>query len=124
MTAIYQFAGSAVSLIAAVWCFKTVQPYRRAIDEALGDRLKIPERVYPLYGSAYLNGFISTAAREPTAFGESALDLYIRPTLLWTDVGFAIFCAGFSGLFWWGLANLIAARRIGSNSSCSSSSSC
>jgi hypothetical protein len=106
VTPIYQFAGSIVFLIAAAWCFKANQPYRRAIDQTLGVGLTIPERVYPVYGAAYLNEFILAAAARPTVFGKSALDVYIHPTLLWIDVGFAFFCAGFSAFFWWGLLSL------------------
>jgi hypothetical protein len=105
---IYAFAGSSVALVAAAWCFKANQAYRGAIDDALGATLNVPERVYPFYGAAYLNRFISTAARRPTVFDRSALALYIRPTLLWIDVGFAIFCAGFSALFWWALTRLFS----------------
>lgn len=112
MIPIYAFAGSVVAFVAAAWCFKANQAYRGAIDKALGRALDIPERVYPFYGAGYLNEFISAAARRPTAFGKSVLDLYIRPTLLWIDVGFAIFCASFFALLWWGLMRLFPDHHL------------
>jgi hypothetical protein len=94
------FVGSAICAIAAASCFKANQPNRGAIDVSLGGAMNVPERVWPFYDAAYLNDFISVAAAKRTSLGKSVLELYIRPTLLWIDVGFAIFCAIFAALFW------------------------
>ena len=94
------FIASAVCAIAAASCFKANQRYRGAIDVSLGGAMNVPERVWPFYDAAYLNDFIAVAAAKRTSLGKSVLELYIRPTLLWIDVGFAIFCAAFAALFW------------------------
>jgi hypothetical protein len=105
MTLLY-FAASAIGLVAAAWCYRANAPYRGMIEKALGPGLMVPERVSPVYGAEYLNNFIRVAGSTPTPLGKSVLDLYIRPVLLWIDVGFAIFCAGFAALFWLGVLQL------------------
>jgi len=107
MNHITYFAISGVCLVLAAVCFRTNQPNRAAIDLSLthisNGPLNVPERMWPYYNAAYLNKFVSAAAAQPTAFGKSVLEFYIRPTLLWIDIGFAVFCAGFAALFWLGL---------------------
>jgi hypothetical protein len=63
--------------------------------------------MWPSYDAAYLNRFVSAAAAQPASPGKNALELYIHPTLLWIDVGFAVFCAGFAALFWLGLLKVL-----------------
>src|SRR2546422_2395967 len=99
MQALFCLVASAICLIAAAGCFGANQRYRGAIDTALGGAMNVPERVWPFYNAAYLNTFISTAKKQATPLGVNALALYVRPTLLWIDVGFAIFCASFAALF-------------------------
>jgi hypothetical protein len=94
------FLASAAFLMAAAACFVTNQKYRGEIDRALaaasgGEALKVPERKLPSYDARYLEEFIAVAAQQNTSFGRSALDVYMRPTLLWIDVGFAVFYAAF-----------------------------
>jgi len=111
MYQITYFAISIVCLVLAAVCFKMNQPNRGAIDLSLAhasdDPLNVPERMMPYYDSAYLNKFILVADAQPTSFGKSALQLYIRPTLLWIDIGFAVFCAAFATFFWLGLLNVL-----------------
>jgi hypothetical protein len=105
MTLLY-FAASVIGLMAAAWCYRANAPYRGMIEKALGPGLMVPERVSPVYGAEYLNNFIRVAGGTPTPLGKSVLDLYIQPVLLWIDIGFAIFCAGFSALFWLAMLQL------------------
>ena len=107
MQALFCFVASAICLIAAAACFKANQRYRSAIDTSLNSAMNVPEQVWPLYDAAYLNMFISTARKQSTPLGMNAPALYVRPTLLWIDVSFAIFCAGFAALFWFGWLRLL-----------------
>ena len=110
------FVISAVSLIGAVRRFVANQVYRGAIDAALagaqGGPIDVPERVKPYYDAAYLNKFISIAENQRTTLGKSALELYIRPTLLWIDIGFAVFYAAFLAFFWLGVSTLLAGHHV------------
>jgi len=110
------FLISAVSLIAAVRCFAANQAYRGAIDAALaaarGGPIDVPERVKPYYDAAYLNKFISMAENQETTFGKSALVLYIRPTLLWIDIWFAVCYAIFLASFWLGVLSVTAEHTV------------
>jgi hypothetical protein len=74
--------------------------------------MNVPERVWPFYDAAYLNDFISVAAAKRTSLGKSVLELYIRPTLFWIDVGFAIFCAAFAALFWMAVLAVAPASSV------------
>ncbi|MFB9261773.1 hypothetical protein ACFFWD_01075 [Bradyrhizobium erythrophlei] len=56
-------------------------------------------------------GKVTVAEQRSTRFGKSALDLYIRPTLLWIDVGFAISCAAFVALFRLALLTVLPSYR-------------
>ncbi len=107
MQALFCFVASAICLIAAAACFRANQRYRGAIDTSLGGAMNVPERIWPLYDAAYLNMFISPASKQSTPLGMNALALYVRPTFLWIDVGFAIFCASFAELFWFGWLRLL-----------------
>jgi hypothetical protein len=105
------FVISTVCLVLAAACFRMNQPNRAAIDVSLshvsGEKLYVPERMWPFYDAAYLNRFVSAAAAQPASSGKDGLELYIHPTLLWIDVGFAVFCAGFAALFWLGLLKVL-----------------
>jgi hypothetical protein len=106
MSRIY-FMAAFVFLAATVLCFKANVPNRNAINEAMEKKgLLTPERMWPHYNADYLNNFIKTANQEQ-ALGVRAMALYVRPTLFWIDVGFAICCAAFAALFWLGIANLL-----------------
>ncbi|WP_426424139.1 hypothetical protein [Bradyrhizobium genosp. A] len=106
MSRIYLIA-ACICLVATILCFKANEPNRNAINAAMVKKgLLTPERMWPYYDADYLNEFIKTANQEQ-ALGVSAMALYIRPTLLWIDVGFAIFCASFAALFWLGIANVL-----------------
>ena len=72
----------------------------------------VPERVKPYYDAAYLNKFISIADVQRTALGKSALELYIRPTLLWIDIAFAVLYAAFLAFFWLGVSTLLAGHPV------------
>ncbi|MBR0911491.1 hypothetical protein [Bradyrhizobium japonicum] len=89
--------------IAAAMCFRASQRYRGAVDRALeADRssaLTVPERV-PFYGAAYIDAFRKKAATAATEMGRSALSVYLRPVLLWLDIGFAVTLSSASALFW------------------------
>jgi hypothetical protein len=112
MNTLVYFLISAVFLIVAVGRFVANQPYRGAIDAALAvaqDRpIDVPERMKPYYDAAYLNRFISIAKKQGTTSGKSALELYIRPTLLWIDIWFAVSYALFLAFFWLGFLTLLA----------------
>lgn len=114
--ALVGFVISAVCLIVAVRCFVTNEVHRGAIDAALaaaqGGLIDVPERVKPYYDAAYLNKFISIAGAQRTTFGKSALELYVRPTLLWIDIGFAVFYAAFLASFWFGVSTLLAGHHV------------
>jgi hypothetical protein len=99
------FMASLGCLLATTWCFRVNQPYRRAIDASLAadGEMQVPERMWPFYNADYLNAFIAKASEQQTDFGKTALALYVRPTLIWNDIGFAVFCAAFAMLFWLGL---------------------
>jgi hypothetical protein len=107
---------SAVCLIVAARCFVANQVYRGVIDAALAvaqdGPIDVPERVKPYYDAAYLNKFISIAKNQRTTSGKSALELYIHPTLLWIDIGFAVFYAAFLAFFWLGALTLLAGYPI------------
>jgi hypothetical protein len=93
VTVVVVFAASVVSLVIAAGCFRANQRYRGVIDKALNGEIDVPERVLPYYNASYLNRFIGIAEPRATDLGKNVLDLYVRPTLLWIDVGFAILCA-------------------------------
>jgi hypothetical protein len=105
MTALY-FGASALGLIAAAFCYRANAPYRGMIENSLGPSMKVPERVFPFYDAEYLNNFIRIADGALTPSGKSALSLYVQPVLLWIDIGFAVFCAGFAAFFWFGVLQL------------------
>jgi hypothetical protein len=101
------FRGVSRLLYGCGGCFIANQKFRAEIDRALalaadGKFVPVPERRWS-YDADYLNSFVSLAAKGNTNFGKSALALYIRPTLLWIDVCFAIFYASFAVLFWLGV---------------------
>ena len=114
MLEFYKFAycGALVlSFAASLACFLSNRKYRGSVDAALaaaGHRppLEVPERMKS-YDLAYLNVFKAAAARQPTRLGKTVLQLYIRPTLLWIDVGFAISFSCFIALLWAGVPMLL-----------------
>jgi hypothetical protein len=97
------------SLVVCVATFVTNQKYRKSIDRCLATvqspvPLKVPERL-KRYDADYLNSFKQAASQLSTPYGKRALELYVRPTLLWIDVGFAISLAAFVALIWLGILN-------------------
>lgn len=108
--AVFLFTASALCLFVAAGSFRANQRHRGAITTALAGEMKVPEEM-PFYGAAYLNKFISVAEQRPSILRKSVLDLYIRPTLLWIDIRFAIFCAAFVALFWLGLLSALPIFR-------------
>lgn len=90
-------------LVVAALFFRTNQKYRDEVDAALaageGTPLRVPERL-PSYDAAYIDAFRAKATAVTTETGRSALDVYLRPVLLWLDVGFAVFLSLAAALFW------------------------
>lgn len=89
--------------VAAAACFAANQKYRAAVDEALaaGEKspVQVPERIFS-YDAAYIDSFKSKAGTVRTASGRRALAVYVRPILIWLDVGFAISLSLAAALFW------------------------
>lgn len=56
-----------------------------------------PERVW-CYGPSYLTAFRDRASLAKTSFGDTALQRYIRPVLMWNDITFAVLMALFAVL--------------------------
>lgn len=98
---------AAVMLLAAsALIFARNQPNRRYIQEALADAppvgrraVAVPERLIG-YGAAELNAFKNALKAKRRSDSETALDFYIRPVLLWKDVGFAVTLGCFATAFW------------------------
>jgi hypothetical protein len=65
-----------------------------------------PERVW-CYGSRYLTAFRDRAAGAKTSFGDTALQRYIRPVLMWNDIAFAILTGLFAGLLDIGISSVV-----------------
>jgi hypothetical protein len=66
-----------------------------------------PERLW-CYDEAYLDTFVDVAAKSTTSFGDSALQRYLRPTLVWNDVAFAIALSLFTVLALLGIAPFLS----------------
>jgi hypothetical protein len=103
-----------LSLTASASCFRANQKYRRAIDDALAPPgtvpMLVPERRLS-YDAGYLDEFKRMAGLRQTSFGKDALGLYLRPVLLWIDVGFAISLSLALVLFWYLLPWLLPGVR-------------
>src|ERR1700732_1782691 len=56
-----------------------------------------PERVW-CYGPEYLTAFRDRASAAKTSFGDTALERYLHPVLMWNDIAFAILMGLFSAL--------------------------
>lgn len=105
--AVGYYAALTVSFLLCIGAFARNQKYRNAIDHSLATvegavPFKIPERL-KFYDAGYLNSFKEAAAGLSTPYGNSALELYVRPTLLWLDVCFAISLSALAALIWWGI---------------------
>lgn len=89
--------------VVAAACFAANQKYRASVDDTLaaGEKspLLVPERIFS-YDAAYIDLFKSKAGTVRTASGRRALAVYVRPILLWLDVGFAISLSLAAALFW------------------------
>jgi hypothetical protein len=60
-----------------------------AAPSTVASTRRLRYRTYPFYDAAYLNNFIAVARDRPVQIlAKSALELYVRPTLLWIDIGF------------------------------------
>ena len=100
-------------LFATIWCYRANVPNRQAINAvAAQDGMLTPERKFPYYDANYLNTFIAKTRSRQIADGQNALELYISPTLLWIDVGFAVFCGAFAALFWLALLEILPDFRL------------
>jgi hypothetical protein len=101
-----------VVAVATVFAHRRNAGNRKAVDDALekasGGKIQLkpaslcsgktphldnctllpPERLL-CYDANYLAVFAETASKQMTAFGDTALERYLRPTLLWNDVVFA-----------------------------------
>jgi hypothetical protein len=101
------YAALAITLLLLIACFSSNQKHRGAIDISLASvaripPFKVPERL-KYYEADYLNAFKAAASLLPMPHGKTTLSLYIKPTLLWLDVWFAISLACFVALFWCGV---------------------
>jgi hypothetical protein len=116
--------------LAAAAVYLANAPNRTAIDEALGDAagrdrpflrmtalcgadiahllqthaLRPPERLW-CYDKSYLESFRKTASAHQTKFGDTILARYLRPTLIWNDIAFAVLLSLFTALAAFGLAS-------------------
>ena len=78
--------------------------YRNAVNAALESRrLTVPEAVWS-YDKVYLDAFITATSSKPPEGGKSLLERYVRPTLIWNDVVFAVALALFTALVAVGIA--------------------
>jgi hypothetical protein len=75
-------------------------------DEVRGKALAVPERLW-CYDDAYLTRFAETASRLRTRLGDDALRRYLKPTLFWNDIAFAVALGVFAALVALGLAPLV-----------------
>jgi hypothetical protein len=116
------WAAAAVCGLAASVVYLINAPSREAIDRALeipsGPRSEVgmftvckrgdaedwsayslvpPERAL-CYGPNYLAAFRNRASQARTSFGDTALQRYIRPVLMWNDIAFAVLTALFAVL--------------------------
>jgi hypothetical protein len=65
--------------------------------------LVVPERSW-CYDGHYLDQFRAIASAHKTEFGNTALQRYLRPTLVWNDVVFAVTLAIFTAMLAAGIA--------------------
>jgi hypothetical protein len=65
-----------------------------------------PERVW-CYGPGYLTAFRKRASGAKTSFGDTALERYIRPVLIWNDIAFAILTGLFATLTDIGISSVV-----------------
>ena len=78
--------------------------HRNAVNAALESRrLTVPEAVWS-YDKVYLDAFITATSSKPPEGGNSLLERYVRPTLIWNDVVFAVALALFTALVAVGIA--------------------
>ena len=78
--------------------------HRNAVNAALESRrLTVPEAVWS-YDKVYLDAFITATSSKPPEGGKSLLERYVRPTLIWNDVVFAVALALFTALVAVGIA--------------------
>jgi hypothetical protein len=71
---------------------------KRGDDEDWGAySLIAPERLL-CYGPRYLTAFRGRASAARTSFGDTALQRYLRPVLVWNDIAFAILTGLFAAL--------------------------
>jgi hypothetical protein len=98
---VYWLVTVAVGAVAAAVFLMNV-----AHRDTLGDALTAPERLWS-YDAGILDKFIADARVIDTRFGDNALAHYVRPTLLWNDLAFAVALAVFIALAALGVAPLL-----------------
>jgi hypothetical protein len=94
-----KLAVALLGLMVAIIAFVRNQPHRNLINDALGDKLRIPERMWG-YSAEDVQGVIDQLRSAPAIEGRSPLDVYVRPVLYWNDILFAVALAVFSASLW------------------------
>lgn len=84
--------------------FDLCGPHRTRIEQSRA--FSPPERLW-CYDNEYLDKFKAAASSRTTIFGDTGLAHYVRPTLMWKDIGFAIAMAAFTTSAAIGLAGLL-----------------
>jgi hypothetical protein len=84
--------------------FDLCGPHRARIEQSRA--FSPPERLW-CYDNEYLDKFKAAASSRTTIFGDTGLAHYVRPTLIWKDIGFAIAMAAFTTSAAIGLAGLL-----------------
>jgi hypothetical protein len=70
-----------------------------------------PERVW-CYGPEYLGAFRDRASAAKTSFGDTALQRYLHPVLMWNDIAFAILTGLFAALADIGIALAVSKPSV------------
>jgi len=70
-----------------------------------------PERVW-CYGPEYLGAFRDRASAARTSFGDTALQRYLQPVLMWNDIAFAILTGLFAAFADIGIALAVSKPSI------------
>jgi hypothetical protein len=101
------------TLCMAAWSFFRNQGLRKKIDSALrragtetGNTLLIPERRLR-YDSTDIDCLKAVLSADHVGGGATALELYVKPTLLWNDVVFAASLGLFTALFWFWVYSVV-----------------
>jgi hypothetical protein len=93
-----------VAGVVASGVFLANTAHRNPVNAALASKgLAVPEAVWS-YDKVYLDAVIKAMSPKPTEGGKSLLERYVRPTLIWNDVVFAVALALFTALVAVGIA--------------------